>query len=299
MKMSESTLFEDAARVWLSVKQLEVKENTYTESYERTVDKILLPRMNQITLGEIDREFTAKMFLDLSEQYSDSTLHKCQLVIEGVFNEAVYAGANILPPPKIKIKSKVEKHEKQIYSEEEVAVLKDFCKTHKWGLSILLLVKLGLRCSEMLALKWEDINFQTESVSINRSCVAIKGLPVIDVPKSKSSIRLLPLSSEFCEYLDFYKGSCKGFIINSGTKLMTPANYTKHRYNKFFADLEAETALKRLSPHELRHTCGTLLYKKTGDIYAVSKFLGHSSIAVTAKYYVHSDVDMLRERLRI
>ena len=66
MKMSESTLFEDAARVWLSVKQLEVKENTYTESYERTVDKILLPRMNQITLGEIDREFTAKMFLDLS-----------------------------------------------------------------------------------------------------------------------------------------------------------------------------------------------------------------------------------------
>ncbi len=299
MKMNETTLFEDAARVWLSVKQLEVKENTYTESYERTVDKILLPRMNQITLGEIDREFTAKMFLDLSEQYSDSTLHKCQLVIEGVFNEAVYAGAKILPPPKIKIKSKIEKQEKQVYSKEEVGILKDFAKTHKWGLSILLLLELGLRCSEMLALKWEDIDFQTASVNINRSCVAIKGRPVVDVPKSKSSIRLLPLSTEFCEYLDFYKGSCKGFIINSGTKLMTPANYTKHRYNKFFADLEAETELKRLSPHELRHTCGTLLYKKTGDIYAVSKFLGHSSIAVTAKYYVHSDVDILRERLKI
>ncbi len=80
---------------------------------------------------------------------------------------------------------------------------------------------------------------------------------------------------------------------------MTPANYTKNRYNKFYAEFERDTGLRRLSPHELRHTCGTLLYKKTGDIYAVSKFLGHSSIAITSQYYVHSDVDMLRYRLNI
>ena len=91
MIMNETTRFEDAARIWLSVKQLEVKANTYSESYERTVEKILLPRMEDITLGEIDREFTSKMFLELSEHYSDSTLHKCQIVIDGIFSEAAYA----------------------------------------------------------------------------------------------------------------------------------------------------------------------------------------------------------------
>ena len=299
MKMNEETLFEDAARVWLSIKRLEVKGNTYSESYERTIDKILLPRMKALRLGDIDREFTAKLFGELAELYSNSTLHKCQLAIEGVFNEATYAGAQLAPLPKIKIKSKVKSKQKRTYSADEVEILRDFCQTHRYGLSVLILLELGLRCSEMLALRWEDIDFALKSVYIKQACVSVSGLPVVDVPKSKTSIRELPLSDWFRDYLQFYKCGCTGYIINTGSKLMTPANYTKHRYNKLFADFTADTGIIRLSPHELRHTCGTLLYKKTGDIYAVSKYLGHSSVAITSKYYVHSDVEMLRERLKI
>lgn len=300
MRMNETTRFEDAARIWLSVKQLEVKANTYSESYERTVEKILLPRMEDITLGEIDREFTSKMFLELSEHYSDSTLHKCQITIEGIFNEAAYSGAKLAPLPKIKIKSKVPQKEKQTYSQSEIEMIKDFAKAHRYGLSVLLLAELGLRCSEMLALTWEDINFSINSIKINKACVSVKGGGMIDVPKSKASIRELPISDMLSEYLLSYgKGQC-GYIINIGKNLMTPANYTKNRYNKFFEDMKNEgISIKRLSPHELRHTCGTLLYEKTGDLYAVSKYLGHSSVAVTAKYYVHSDVELLRQRLKI
>ena len=43
-------------------------------------------------------------------------------------------------------------------------------------------------------------------------------------------------------------------------------------------------------PLELRHTCGPLLYARTKNIYAASKFLGHANINLTAKIYVHSDV---------
>lgn len=299
MKMNETTLFRDAATVWLSVKKLEVKGNTYSESYERIVDKILLPRIQTLTLGEIDREFTAGMFGELSEQYSDSTLHKCQLALEGIFNEATYAGAKLAPLPKIKVRSKVESKPKQTYSENEVETLIQYCQTHRFGLSVLILLELGLRCSEMLALSWEDIDFETKSVKIHKACVSVSGKPHIDDPKSKSSKRELPLSEWFCDYLKFYGTGRSGFVINTGKKLMTPSNFTKHRYNKLFAEFEAETGIKRVSPHELRHTCGTLLYKKTGDIYAVSKYLGHSSVSITAKYYVHEDVEMLRDRLKI
>ena len=300
MKMNKATQFKDAARIWLSVKKLEVKANTYSESYERTVEKILMPRMDHITLGEIDREFTSNLFTELSEHYSNSTLHKCQIVIDGIFNEATYAGAQLVPLPKIKIKSKIPQKEKRTYTVGEIDIIKEFAKSHRFGLSILLLIELGLRCSEMLALTWEDINFKKKSVKINKACVSIKGGGLIGEPKSKSSVRELPLSDAFCEYLKFYCKEQRGYIINIGKRLMTPANYTKNRYNKFFEDMEREGIyLVRLSPHELRHTCGTLLYERTGDIYAVSKYLGHSSVAVTAKYYVHSDVELLRQRLKI
>ena len=57
--------------------------------------------------------------------------------------------------------------------------------------------------------------------------------------------------------------------------------------------------IPKLTMHELRHTCGTLLYDSTKDIYAVSKYMGHSSVRVTEKYYMHEDTDMLRSHLKI
>ena len=70
-------------------------------------------------------------------------------------------------------------------------------------------------------------------------------------------------------------------------------------YNKFFENLYNQLGIPRYSPHCLRHTCGTLLYEKTKDIYAVSKFMGHSNITTTAKIYVHDSAEMLRKSLNI
>lgn len=299
MKMDEFTAFETAAHIWLSVKRLEVKANTYSESYERTVEKILLPRMQSVKLGEIDRTFTIDLFSELASSYSDSTLHKCKIALCGILEEAAYSGASLQPLPKIKIRSKIPKKEKRTYSLEDTEKIKAYCREHNHGLSVILLLELGLRCSEMLGLRWEDIDFSSRFIKIERGCVSVNGKPYIDVPKSESSNRELPISAEFCDYLKSVQTSKEGYVVNVGDKLMTPANYTKHRYNKVFAQMQDAINIERLTPHELRHTCGTLLYKKTGDIYAVSKYLGHSSVAITASYYVHSDVEMLRERLFI
>ena len=57
--------------------------------------------------------------------------------------------------------------------------------------------------------------------------------------------------------------------------------------------------MPRYTPHELRHTRGSLLYKATGDIYAVSRFLGHSSVKVTEQIYVHVDAEDIRKQLQI
>lgn len=86
---------------------------------------------------------------------------------------------------------------------------------------------------------------------------------------------------------------------------VNPKNFTAKRYKTFWHRYIA-TLSKRskdtfvvLTPHELRHTCGTLMYNRTKNIYAVSKYLGHADVSITAKLYVHNDIDTLRDSLGI
>ena len=60
-----------------------------------------------------------------------------------------------------------------------------------------------------------------------------------------------------------------------------------------------ELDIPYLVPHELRHTFGTVLREKGVDIYTISKVMGHSDISITAKIYVHNDLDVLRNSMKL
>ena len=57
---------------------------------------------------------------------------------------------------------------------------------------------------------------------------------------------------------------------------------------------ERVTSLKNISPHKLRSTYGTNLYKETGDIYLVADVLGHADVNTTRKHYAQIDDDRRR-----
>ena len=85
-----------------------------------------------------------------------------------------------------------------------------------------------------------------------------------------------------------------------GLSPIDPNTWAEKHFQVFWRDLQNEyPEIGDFTPHEMRHTCGTRLYQQTHDIYAVSKFLGHSSVEITSRYYVHSDVDSLRDSLNI
>jgi integrase len=93
------------------------------------------------------------------------------------------------------------------------------------------------------------------------------------------------------DYLvDFLKSYPKNPVYLIETKDGKPTNPHQlyKKLTKFYEALNIDKE-KRLSPHELRHTCGTLLYRKTRDIFMVSRFLGHADISITTKIYVHSE----------
>lgn len=295
--------FSDWAYKWLEVyKKDSVRATTYYGTYVFTVENILNPYFHDVPLTAI-RPADIKLFYDQSaKKLSDSALKKARLCLNSIFetaidNELCFRNpARNVPVTASKIPSK----ERQVLSGRDCQIVYQFAKTHKYGTDILLLLELGLRKSELLGLQWDDIDLEQNIIFIRRSVTEQRNSGMLlDKPKTASSFRELPLSQTLSDYLRQLPRIGKYIISKSNTPLR-PSNWDHRHYNVFWDDLQKEhPEIQKITPHEMRHTCGTLLYDKTHDIYAVSKFLGHSGIDITSKIYVHNNADMLRDALRI
>lgn len=279
-----------------------IRTNTYVESYERTVSRYLLPVFGTTPLENITPLAIRKFISGMSKKYSQSTVSKIVLCLNQIFRAAVENKlCDTNPAANIRGHSDIKPSKKETYSEKEVKEIIDFSTEHPAGVYIHIMLELGLRCSELCGLQWGDFDFDRKVVHIRRACTACNGVAHIDFPKNETSCRTLPVSTELINRLrDEAKSHDSNQYVapskRNANKPLTPSSFTKGYYDNFFKAYGFE---KRLSPHSLRHTCGTLLYDRCHDIYAVSKFMGHSSINITSKLYVHPDAEMLRNALGI
>ncbi len=185
--------------------------------------------------------------------------------------------------------------EKHVYSKEQRDAVIDYAKSvDKYDIVILL--ETGIRRSELLGLKWSDIDFNSNTMHIQRAVVQSKGQIIIDRPKSATSDRVIPFSSEFSDYLKQFSNN-NPYVIGTDEP-QSPSTYAK-RFKDFMNKMCKETGCPALTSHELRHTYGTLLRENGADIYTIQKIMGHSDISVTADIYVHNDIEVLRKNAKI
>jgi len=88
----------------------------------------------------------------------------------------------------------------------------------------------------------------------------------------------------------------KGFyIVGTETSYMTISQF-RTNYDNFFKDLKKwckvkdKTTVRKLPTHSLRHTYGTMLYRKGVNLKTIQVLMGHSSIDITANIYTHTDI---------
>ena len=296
------------ANEWLeSYKKDRVKITTYKSSYERPVRLYIIPYFRDAAIDKIKPINVMNFYKKLEAEVSQSFCNKVSLCLMQIFDTAISNGlVNTNPCTGLVIKSRLAKQEKRIYTEDQVKTLITFAQNHKYGLYIRILLEMGLRCEELLGLRWDtDFDWQAGTVHIQRTVVNDSGTIIIsDITKTATSDRILPLTKDLLKQLEESK-QMSGYLQTSTKypdKPLSNKAFTQKRYNTFFKDFRkyiGDSNFPILTPHELRHTCGTLLYRRTHDIYATSKFLGHASIDITSKLYVHSDAASLRESLDI
>lgn len=200
-----------------------------------------------------------------------------------------------------KIKFKSEKVEIEVLSKLEQQKIENYIrkKLNLRKLCILLTLYTGLRIGEVCGLKWENIDFQNHCLYVKRTIQRIKcgsgstkTILIESTPKSLSSIREIPVPDFIIEYLKQYYTKDDDFILSKSEKLYDP-----RLLENSFKLLLKKLQIKKIKFHALRHTFATRSIEAGVDIKTLSELLGHSSIDITLKTYVHTSHELKRKSI--
>jgi integrase len=156
----------------------------------------------------------------------------------------------------------------------------------------------GMRRSELLALRWQDVDLLLLQVSVNRSLHQIKGgRTVFRQPKTEKSRRLIALTPSTASLLQEYRNSQNILRESLGYSKLTDADLVFCRYDgkpflpntvtHNWTKLVRRAGLSGIRLHDARHTHASLMLKKGIHPKIVQERLGHSSIQITLDTYSH------------
>lgn len=181
-------------------------------------------------------------------------------------------------------------NELQSLTAEEIANVLTYTKQYHYNIyiPILLCTMLGLRRSETLALRWNNINFDTNIISINESVVIGENNKTVfrNKLKTQSSKRKIAISNFLKNELLEFQNKCKALnndyvCINIFTnKLITPDYLSKQT-----SEVCSKISNKHIRLHDLRHSFCQIGYDLDIDLSTRSKLLGHSNIKTTNNIY--------------
>lgn len=196
-----------------------------------------------------------------------------------------------LHSPMQNVKSlKVPKEVQTPFSEEEINSLLDnnemFPETFEGKrdhLMVMLLYTLGIRKSELLGLKWVDVDF---------------GQKIIKVFGKRNKERLIPLLDEVALELDDFKKITSQYFTSISSKIFIDKNANELSqsivYKLVNMYLSKVSTKHKKSPHILRHTFASHLLNSGAEISAIKELLGHESLAST-QVYTHTNIKELKK----
>lgn len=165
----------------------------------------------------------------------------------------------------------------------------------------------GLRQGELLALTWNDIDFDNEYIKVNKSFKTVKNLVtgkrenIIQSPKTEKGNRVVPIPNHLVNKLKKYMSSQKELRIKMANLFNNKNLVFCNIYGNYldaanvlkrFKRILVNNNLKEIKFHDLRHTFATRLFELGENPKTVQELLGHSDISVTLDTYTHVLDDM-------
>lgn len=261
-------------------------------------------QINEIYISKFNEQINDKninqFIINIKEQYSYSTTK----IIKNLINRSLmfaYQNKIIDCEYKISVKLKDNKTQKTVaISKDQQNKLEQYILQNKryYRYGIIIALYTGLRIGELLALKWNDIDFKNKLIYINRTFETTsnnhKTITYEDIPKTNNSIRELPMSNQLLSILKELKSISKSDYVIASYK---NTSIKIRAYQKSFENLLNKLEIKHYSFHSIRHTFATRLLENGVDVKTISELMGHSSPTVTLNRYVHTNIENKRKAI--
>ncbi len=290
------------------------KKTLKPSSYDRVLNVYkyhLKETVGYMQLCNITAKDIQKLINEKAETMSYSSVKKIYELLNNCFNYAVIEedirknpmlSVNLPKQSNMNIKTK----KIEIYAKDEVDKLtktiyedtfNDKRQLYRYSPIYIFILNTGLRVGEVLALKWENIDFENKTVKVNGSMSFIKDTEndgkrktIFTDPKTATSNRIIPLNEKSAMALEEIQRRNK--IQNIKTKYVVcdlKGGYVPQRnISRTLQNLCEKANVDYKGIHAMRHTFATNLVANGVDIRSVADLLGHSSIQTTLSTYSHS-----------
>jgi len=274
---------------WLQGVKASVQVTTY-ETNERHVNNHLIPHLGNRRLSELNANDLRLFYSEMKESgridgkggLSACSVGHLHRVLYQALQQAVNDGLLERNPVGLVKPPKPDDADVVILNEQQAHQLLAAAAGTVLYLPILLALFTGLRRGEILALRWEDIDLQRETVSVKWAAARVNAGTLIKRPKSKSSRRTIFLPPGATSVLRNYQRAEGLILCRPDGRPMAP-----DAFSHAFADLLRRNKLPKMRFHDLRHTHVSLLIKYGVEMKAISSRVGHSGIGVTMDVYGH------------
>ena len=242
-------------------------------------------RIQDITAKDIQDYVSKKVKTGLST----NSVKKHLALMYSVFKNAYITGLISQNPLDRLDRIKSKSHQLEYMNTQEIARLCASVAGTQLEIPVLLAAYLGLRRGEVLGLKWEHIDFENATLSVENTRTMAGNDLIEKSPKTERSTRQLALPQFLIDVLMEHKAGRRKNIRHDYVVTMRNGEPFKPNYlTDAFREHLIKNGLKQIRFHDLRHSFASIANDAGTSTYEISATMGHSNIVVTSGIYTHA-----------
>lgn len=300
--MNEQKQISEVIELWKADKKQYVKKSSFA-AYMLLVENHILPEFGDKILIE-ESDVQTFVFKKLDGGLSQKTIKDALVVLKMVLKFGAKHKWLEYKAFDIQFPTEREKHSIDVLSRSDQKKIMNHIQDHFTfrNLGVYVCLSAGMRIGEICALTWEDIDTDEGVIHVRKTIQRIYLIEegerrtelILDTPKTKNSIREIPISKNLLKILKPFKKIVNPsfFVLTNDSKPTEPRTYRNY-YKHFMKEL----GIPELKFHGLRHSFATRCIESKCDYKTVSVLLGHSNISTTLNLYVHPNMEQKKKAI--
>ena len=299
---------------WLNdYKKGNIKQKTF-QGYEIEVRCHLRPAFEKIKLKDLSADHVQRLINEKAKKgMSASSIRHMRTTLHNALQQAMKNGLVVRNVAQaVRVSEQQGKKERRLLTPQEQQAIIQAIEGERKGFTVLFAMFTGLRCGELLGLRWSDVDMDMNTIAVKQTVQRLYGDDgkthlMINTPKTKTSNRTIPLLPEIAAKLKTHRAaqtqerSLAGQLWEDNdlifcTEFGKP--YDPRNLQTFLDRVTNKSGIPHVNIHALRHAFATRALERGISLKVVSEMLGHSGIQITADIYSHVSLEHMESEIQ-